>query len=88
MRLVSVAETYCQIGDCCSPSSAGDNVLDVKTEDGGGGPFLVLKTKRWAVGREEIALLARRLLSLLRRAERAAAEDDAREAEEEAKNAP
>lgn len=48
---VSVEEmriVYSQKADSCSPSDF-DQDLEIETADAGGGPYLVLKTERWAV---------------------------------------
>ena len=41
------AKTFSQEGDCCG----GDEVqeLSVSAHDGGGGPFFVIGTVRWAI---------------------------------------
>jgi hypothetical protein len=40
--------TYLQERDCCQK---GDDFqeLKIKIEDGGGGPYVILKTTRWAI---------------------------------------
>ena len=40
--------TYSQEQDCSDPSDEGYQFLRITTEDGGGGPFYILETKRWA----------------------------------------
>lgn len=44
---VSKYATFEQEQDCCS-SMTGNQELVVETQDGGGGPYLVLSTDRWA----------------------------------------
>lgn len=45
-KLDTWSKQYTQDGDCCE----GDNIqiLDVSQHDGGGGPFFVINTNRWA----------------------------------------
>jgi hypothetical protein len=40
--------TYTQDSDSCDTSNDNQQ-LDVFTEDGGGGKYMVLKTERWAI---------------------------------------
>jgi hypothetical protein len=35
--------------DSCGQSSGGCNLLEVEIVDAGGGPYLVIKTERWAI---------------------------------------
>lgn len=53
--------TFHQEADCCD--SGPGQTLEVRVEDGGGGPYLVLCTERWALDGESIP----RLAALLRR---------------------
>lgn len=84
MHLGGTQEVYTQDADCCSSHRMG-HTLTIATEDGGGGPFLLIKTERWSFEDEaEIELFARRLKEHLRRANEIHNEDEARE--EERKN--
>jgi hypothetical protein len=38
--------TFTQNADCCDPGDG--QFLTIKTENGGGGDFFVIETKRWA----------------------------------------
>ena len=40
--------TYSQTDDCSSSSDEGYQFLRIFTENGGGGDFFILETKRWA----------------------------------------
>lgn len=70
MKLTSVAETYSQEEDCCGRPEVDIQDLTISTEDGGGGSYLVLKTKRWALdGDEDIETLVTLLKKILARIE-------------------
>ena len=43
---VDLCKTWVQGADCCSRD---EQALTLRTVDGGGGPFLVLETERWAL---------------------------------------
>ena len=49
---------YSQESDCCGPQDE-HNHLKIHTEDGGGGMYMVIETKRWAINEidELIAIL-------------------------------
>lgn len=47
--------TLTQEPDSCGPDAT--QVLEIITDDAGGGPFLVLKTERWALDRDDIDAL-------------------------------
>lgn len=65
-KLVGVTMTYEQAEDCCGRTDHEEQYLTVETQDGGGGPYLVLKTERWALDFEQINALAVKLQELLR----------------------
>lgn len=52
MRLEEISLLYSQEADTCDPSDLQE--LKVFTQDGGGGPFLILQTARWALGLEDL----------------------------------
>lgn len=54
MEVTKTSITVTQDVDCCGPSNDWVNSLEVSTEDGGGGPYLILKTDRWAIDRDDI----------------------------------
>jgi hypothetical protein len=82
MNLGCTREVYTQDADCCSGEKLSHE-LTIGTDDGGGGPFLVMKTGRWAFENEaEIDLLARRLKDHIRRSLEIHNEDEAREKKE------
>lgn len=45
-----ISSTYVQERDCCQSSNEDDyQELKIHLENGGGGPFIVFETKRWAI---------------------------------------
>ena len=40
--------TYTQNNDCCDEEREDGQNIEVHTEDGGGGAYFILSTKRWA----------------------------------------
>jgi len=42
---------YAQKSDSCDPTDLGQD-LEIETADAGGGPYLILKTDRWAMDLE------------------------------------
>jgi hypothetical protein len=40
--------TFAQDNDCCDDGSVGQDLI-VKSQDGGGGKYLVIETRRWAI---------------------------------------
>ena len=64
MRLFMSEHTYCQRGDNI------DELLTIKVDDEGAGPYLVIKTERWSMERSDVAALAAKLAKLLDAVER------------------
>lgn len=63
----STRDTYTQDSDCCDPDQLGQQLI-VRTHDGGGGWFLTVKTKRWALSDDaEIDAFAAMLKAVLAR---------------------
>jgi hypothetical protein len=58
-------EVYSQEDDCCS--SAGGQFLELETQDGGGGHFLIIKTERWALDADNIDAFAEQLKRFINR---------------------
>ena len=50
---------YAQNSDSCDPNNLGQD-LEIETADAGGGPYLVIRTERWAMelGEAEAMLTA------------------------------
>lgn len=46
--------TYTQAADSCAPVGIDDNMIDVSIEDAGGGPYIVIKTERWALDGDKL----------------------------------
>jgi hypothetical protein len=64
-ELAEIGMTLERPSDCCDDSDLGQD-LQIKTCDGGGGKFLVIKTERWAFdGSDEIDAFCESLKSLL-----------------------
>lgn len=76
MKLDEVHHTYSQDVDCCAEGVC--NTLQVFTQDGGGGPYLVIKTERWAIDPTELGAFVKMLRSVLRPVQRAAEEEEER----------
>lgn len=68
MRLEGTTEIYSQDEDDCSPSN-GWQRLTVEVMDGGGGPYVVIGTERWAIDRGEIDAFAAVLRAAIDRVE-------------------
>jgi len=47
-HLFKFSAEFVQDADDCSPDQDSYNVLNISTEDGGGGKFFVIETNRWA----------------------------------------
>ena len=68
MKLASVTEVYTQDEDCCGRVNEPTQDIELSTEDGGGGSYIVIKTERWAVDDgKEIDAFAAKLKALLKR---------------------
>lgn len=63
MQLEEVSHTYTQETDACVSGIC--NILKVSTFDGGGGPYLVIETERWAIDEEDIEAFAQKLRDVL-----------------------
>lgn len=68
MKLESMRATYTQQADCCT-SSTDDNVLEAVIEDGGGGPYIVIKTERWALDGDRLGEFTDTLRALWKQVE-------------------
>jgi len=53
-KLVEKTHLYEQEKDCCDGESDFVQYLELKSQDGGGGNYLVMKTERWAISIDEI----------------------------------
>ena len=53
LRIAGMTIEFWQERDCCGPAGHGshdeDNMVHVEIADGGGGPYLILSTDRWAL---------------------------------------
>jgi hypothetical protein len=61
MKLESVTTLYSQEADCCAPINTEFHELSVEIADGGGGPYAVIKTERWALDADAIDAFAAEL---------------------------
>lgn len=55
--------TLWQEPDSCGPDVAQG--LEISTDDAGAGPFLIIKTERWAIDKEDIDALRDLLVAIL-----------------------
>lgn len=63
MKIVGMTVQLEQEGDCCGGESW--QYLDVEIADGGGGPYFVLKTDRWALDCDDLTRFQSKLEELL-----------------------
>lgn len=70
MILEQVIEKFSQDMDSCAEGDMW-NYLDIETHDAGAGPYIVLKTERWAMDFEEIDAFAQRLKDMVERVRKA-----------------
>lgn len=63
IRLIEASYVFEQEKDCCDGESDFSQYLTIETNNGGGGPFIVLKTERWAI--DDIDAFANRLKNIL-----------------------
>lgn len=68
VQIASANVTLYQDNDCCDSGKDGQR-LSIEVVDGGGGPYLVLQTERWAVEMEEIEALMKKLSEIQRMCE-------------------
>lgn len=47
--LQGIKHTYYQEADSCDPAIHDRQELIIEVQDGGGGPYVILKTERWAM---------------------------------------
>ena len=64
VKLFSKELVYVQEPDSCDPSQM-DQELRIITDDAGGGSYIILKTERWAVDRDEIQQFCDMLIKAL-----------------------
>lgn len=69
VQLYESMDTWTQDNDCCDDQSCGQQII-VKTQDGGGGPFIVLETERWAIDADGIDKFCAMLKSTVERVEK------------------
>ena len=65
MKIIEKTFVYEQDVDCCGDSNSYVNTLTVQTQDGGGGNYLVIKTDRWSIDRDDIGSFCEQLKSCL-----------------------
>lgn len=65
MKLVERVLTYDQDKDCCDSVSAICQLLTIRTQDGGGGSYVVIETDRWAIDRDDIDKFCQTLKDIL-----------------------
>ena len=52
-RLAETKDIYTQDSDCCQDQDVGQTLV-VRTQDGGGGAFVVIETERWAIDEDQV----------------------------------
>jgi hypothetical protein len=69
IKLVEVKKVWQQENDCCDDGDHDHNIglqyLTVETHDGGGGPYLVIKTERWAIDVNNLDAFVEQLRSVV-----------------------
>lgn len=71
MKLTSITEVYSQDEDCCGRVNEPTQEIELSTENGGGGSYLVIKTERFAVDDvEELVGPMKKLLERMREVEK------------------
>lgn len=61
--------TYTEAADSCAPSGSDLNLLQIETQDAGGGVYVVIKTERWALDLEsldEFVAEVRRVIGMIK----------------------
>lgn len=53
MYVSEFKKSFVQNPDTCDPNTESQ-VFEIFTEDGGGGPYIVISTKRWAIDIDDI----------------------------------
>jgi hypothetical protein len=64
MKIQEWRVTFSQESDACDSSQLGQSLI-VRSEDAGGGQYLVIETSRWAI--DSVEDLARQLTELVKR---------------------
>lgn len=64
-RLISATWTLAQPADSNQEDCEDFQYLHVSSSDAGAGPYLILKTDRWAIDRDDLNTLADQLQALL-----------------------
>lgn len=65
MKIFEKTFVYEQDMDCCDGESDGCQTLTVQTQDGGGGNYIILKTDRWAIDKDDIDKFCSELKNIL-----------------------
>jgi len=68
VQIANAKVTLYQENDCCDVGKEGQH-LSVEVVDGGGGPYLVIQTKRWSLEIDEIQTLINKLSEIQRMCE-------------------
>lgn len=61
MKVISVTAEYEQPEDCCGRTGVEQQHLQVEICDGGGGPYAVIRTDRWALDADAVDAFAAEL---------------------------
>lgn len=63
VKVSEVSVTLAQASDVCEIDVGQE--LEIKTQDAGGGNFIIISTRRWAIDADEIDTFAKMLKSVL-----------------------
>jgi len=72
-RVFQTSITLTQESDSCDESGLGQD-LEIRTDDAGAGPFIVLKTERWAMDKKDLDPLLGLLTAMLAHTDRGESE--------------
>jgi hypothetical protein len=68
--LTETKDIYVQDSDCCQDKDVGQSLV-IRTQDAGGGAYVVIETERWAIDADEVDDFCDALKRTLSRVERA-----------------
>ena len=67
--LTETKDIYAQDSDCCQDKDVGQSLV-IRTQDGGGGAYVVIETERWAIDADKVDDFCDALKRTLSRVER------------------
>lgn len=69
MTPYGITAHYTQEVDSCGPSGGGYNLLDIEVTNAGGGPYIIIKTDRWALDVDDMEALSKEIRRLINEVE-------------------